>query len=487
MNPGVQGRDLFDLVPCGLISATTRGVITTVNDTFLAMVERKRDEVVGHHLIELLTPGSKLYFETAFMPQLKAKGRADEVTFDLQLPKGETLSIFLNAVVDADRDGGCILFAVFDATLRRHYERELLAARRFAERSETRVRILQTATTAFGAAASDDEVASALVVAALAATDASTVSVHLSNPEGDFSDPSSAATEPRVEAALHASLISSIHPSPDGSRSNPFATAVYSGSAELGARFPSDLHRLHSAHIEALAVVPLIDDGTICGLLLISFGRPRGLDPQTLHLLDSLAEQSVLVLQRIRLRELISYRSLHDTLTGLPNRLSLQMRLDQLLAGSRPSQRAIALLFIDLDGFKVVNDRFGHLAGDSVLRRIGESLEQAVRSGDMIGRLGGDEFLLVCDDADEQTLIAIAERLRAAVRNTPVDEESGLFVSASVGVSIYRPATTREKTTGEALIQLADEAMYQSKRTGKDRSTIVYAGSSEIQSASSEI
>ncbi|RFA20061.1 sensor domain-containing diguanylate cyclase [Subtercola boreus] len=476
MNPGVQARDLFDLIPCGLISATTRGVITTVNDTFLAMVEKKREEVVGHHLIEHLTPGSRLYFETGFMPQLKAHGRASEVAFDLCLSSGETLSVFLNAVVDRERDGGTILFAVFDATLRRHYERELLAARRLAERSETRVTILQTATTAFGNAGSEEEVAHALADASRAATDAMAASVYLCDPSGGFSAPSSSgAAKQLVEAALLDALGGRGDPSPTGGLAQSPTTVVYSGSAELSAHFPSAAAALRTARVEALATVPLIDDGALGGILLASFGRPRRLDPPTVDLLESLAQQSVLVLQRIRLRELISYRSLHDPLTGLPNRHSLQRRLDQLLTGTHPNQPTIAVLFIDLDGFKSVNDRFGHLAGDSVLRRIGASLERAVRSGDMVGRLGGDEFLLICEDADEQSAGDLAERLRATVRNTPLEEATGLSVSASVGVSIYRPGTSPEKPTGDALIQLADEAMYQSKRTGKDRATIIRA------------
>ncbi|PPF89531.1 PAS domain S-box protein [Subtercola sp. Z020] len=474
MSPGVQPRDLFDLVPCGLISATTRGDITTANDTFLAMVGRMRDQVVGQHLTAVLAPGSRLYFETGFLQQLSAHGRASEVAFDLQLADGKTLSVFVNAVVDADRDGGTLLLAVFDATVRRHYERELLAARRVAERSETRVRILQTATTAFGAAASEGEVTEALAEAVRGATDATVVSVHLRAPDGSFTARATAgAPRPLAETALLAWLDEGAEAAATGSTSPSGGTQVLPNSAELRMRFPSAVAELRAARIEALAIVPLIDDGATGGVILLSFGRPRRLDAQTVDLLDSLAEQSVLVLQRLRLRELISYRSLHDTLTGLPNRLSLQLRLDHLLTETRPSQQAVALLFIDLDGFKSVNDRFGHLAGDTALRRISTSLHQAVRSGDMVGRLGGDEFLLICEDADEQSLADIAERLRSAVRNTPLEE--GLHVSASVGVSIHRPDSSREKPTAEALITLADEAMYQSKRAGKDRATIVVA------------
>ncbi len=184
-----------------------------------------------------------------------------------------------------------------------------------------------------------------------------------------------------------------------------------------------------------------------------------------------------LVLVREKTREL-SHQALHDTLTGLPNRALVLDRAEQLLARSarRPGGLAGAL-FIDIDGFKHVNDNLGHAAGDQLLKAVGERLQGAVRDHDTVGRLGGDEFVVLVDStADEDALDLLADRLTEVLRE-PVSLEDGrkiFSVTASIGVAMGH------YTTPDGLLRDADLALYAAKAAGKDRYALfdasMYAG-----------
>ena len=157
----------------------------------------------------------------------------------------------------------------------------------------------------------------------------------------------------------------------------------------------------------------------------------------------------------------------HDPLTGLPNRLLLMDRLDQAIAATRRSGSILAVCFLDLDGFKGVNDRFGHAAGDEVLREVARRLGGAMRGGDTVARLGGDEFILLLSGARARAEIDQAlERLISVVRN-PVELASHEVVrlSASLGVVAFPD----DATEPQLLLRLADAAMYAAKSLGKDR------------------
>ena len=157
----------------------------------------------------------------------------------------------------------------------------------------------------------------------------------------------------------------------------------------------------------------------------------------------------------------LAHRALHDPLTGLPNRPLLLDRLALALArlDRRPSQ--LALLFLDIDRFKLVNDSFGHDAGDRVLIEVAERLQHAMRPGDTVARLGGDEYVLVCEDvAGEADAAEIARRLQAALTPPIRLGDRELMVSASVGIALASDAGQAEA----ALLRDADLAMYQAKR-----------------------
>lgn len=156
----------------------------------------------------------------------------------------------------------------------------------------------------------------------------------------------------------------------------------------------------------------------------------------------------------------------YDPLTQLPNRALLSDRLEHALSATRRNRTMLAVCFIDLDGFKPVNDRYGHPAGDQLLVEIARRLEDVVRSEDTVARLGGDEFVLLLtrlSDIDE--LDAALERVHGAITRTVVVERQPLKVTASIGVSLY----PQDDVDADTLIRHADMAMYEAKQSGRNR------------------
>jgi len=167
-----------------------------------------------------------------------------------------------------------------------------------------------------------------------------------------------------------------------------------------------------------------------------------------------------------RLRAELRYRTLHDPLTGLPNRDLLIDRFDVARARHRAGDAALGLIFVDLDHFKRINDSRGHSTGDHVLRAVAARFGTLVRPGDTVARVGGDEFVVLCENVrDRSEVVEIAERLLAGL-GTPVATDDGVVaVSASVGVAF--PVGLQDAFS--EVVDLADRAMYRAKTTGRGR------------------
>lgn len=156
----------------------------------------------------------------------------------------------------------------------------------------------------------------------------------------------------------------------------------------------------------------------------------------------------------------LTRRALHDPLTGLPNRTLLSDRLTHALARAQRQDGHIAVLFLDLDGFKEVNDRHGHAAGDEVLVEVARRLNGELRKMDTAARLGGDEFVLLCEDlAGEPEATLIAQRVSAAVCAPVVLNGAEVAIAASVGLAV----SGSPDDTAEGLLRAADAAMYKIK------------------------
>lgn len=181
------------------------------------------------------------------------------------------------------------------------------------------------------------------------------------------------------------------------------------------------------------------------------------------------------ITEQRRAAERLSHQATHDALTGLPNRASILARLDELLPTAGVDE--VAVLFIDLDNFKIVNDSLGHQVGDELLIQVAERFRSTMRVGDQLARFGGDEFVVFVDgttkQADETGEIRlgpldptrVAQRLVQSVQDVVIVDGNELIVTASIGFA----TNTRPKMTAAELLRDADAAMYQAKASGRDR------------------
>ncbi len=171
------------------------------------------------------------------------------------------------------------------------------------------------------------------------------------------------------------------------------------------------------------------------------------------------------VSERVGLLEQLHHQAFHDGLTGLANRALLEERVEQALVRCRRTGGGVAVIFLDLDDFKAVNDGLGHAVGDDLLRAIAGRIDETLRPQDTPARFGGDEFAMLLEDlADEAEALAIAERLRRALEQPVTVAGRRLTPSASVGIAYARPGDTHD-----TLLRNADVAMYAAKRQGKAR------------------
>jgi diguanylate cyclase (GGDEF)-like protein len=188
---------------------------------------------------------------------------------------------------------------------------------------------------------------------------------------------------------------------------------------------------------------------------------------ETHHSVDSLSGFLAKVLLRAyRDQQRLAALTVRDQLTGLYNRRGLLNQLQQWLSWSARYDRPLALLLVDVDRFKSVNDTFGHLAGDEALKRVADGLRQGIRTSDILGRFGGDEFLILAPETDGTDLARLAQRILASIRSaTILDAADAPTVTVSVGAAWVTGGTENV----ESLIAAADESLYEAKASGRNR------------------
>ncbi|HEY4253744.1 MAG TPA: sensor domain-containing diguanylate cyclase [Roseomonas sp.] len=234
--------------------------------------------------------------------------------------------------------------------------------------------------------------------------------------------------------------------------------------ARADPRFADNPLVTDAPHIRFYAGTPLINpEGHALGTLCVIDRAPRDIDPEQQAALRTLAN-AVMTTLELR-RKLIDIRALAltDAMTGLPNRAAFIDSLDKAIARMRRDRQPLSLLYMDLDGFKAINDHHGHLVGDEVLREVASILAREVRREDVAGRLGGDEFAVLLAGSDEEGIQPIAERLRLAIAAGMAAR--GWPVTASIGGAIF----LSPPESVSAAIRAADDRMYVAKRGGKDR------------------
>lgn len=226
------------------------------------------------------------------------------------------------------------------------------------------------------------------------------------------------------------------------------------------------------AGVKAGAAVSLIRDGRAVGVLLFYSGEKRAFDEEIVKLLERMAENISFALgnfereeERRGAEERIQYLATHDGLTGLPNRTMFSQLINLEIESARRYKRKFAVLFIDLDRFKAINDTLGHQAGDALLNEISRRLKASVRAGDVVARLGGDEFVVMAQEVSEIGQVAAVARKILSSATEPISiAGQECRVSASVGIAMY-PTDAQDEQT---LMKNADMAMYLAKEKGKN-------------------
>jgi diguanylate cyclase (GGDEF)-like protein/PAS domain S-box-containing protein len=170
------------------------------------------------------------------------------------------------------------------------------------------------------------------------------------------------------------------------------------------------------------------------------------------------------ITNRYRAEEAVRYQALHDPLTGLGNRQLLMEQLQRDLAVAQRHHQSLGVLFVDLDGFKAVNDGYGHALGDQVLEQVAGRFRAAIRQSDLLARLGGDEFVVLVPQAgSHQELATLARKLVAAAEQPFSHLDPPITLSASVGIACF----PEQGDTADALLRAADQAMYAAKQASR--------------------
>ena len=221
---------------------------------------------------------------------------------------------------------------------------------------------------------------------------------------------------------------------------------------------------------KSMVIAPLAVGGQTMGAICLLSQQPdRRFGAEDLAVAQDLAHRTVLAMENSRLYGELERAAFDDSLTGLPNRFLFLERLAHALARTRRQRSGVAVLFLDLDNFKNVNDSLGHAAGDEVLVTVARRLRQSVRATDTAARLGGDEFMVLLEDLESVSgAVEVAERIHAALRAPCLVSGHEFFLAASIGITY---STTGEEDP-EGLMRDVDIAMYQAKNSGKGQSVI---------------
>jgi len=222
------------------------------------------------------------------------------------------------------------------------------------------------------------------------------------------------------------------------------------------------------AEIKAVsfAGVPCFDSKfKIIGFLSVLDDKPMLDRDRTFSILKIFAARAGAELERKKTEITMRNMAYHDSLTGLPNRILFNDRLEMALAKIKRSKKKIAVLFIDFDGFKKVNDTLGHSIGDALLKAVGVRLKSCLRQEDTVARLGGDEFVLILPEINSRDAAGIlATKLLETIRPAFMIEDKEVKITLSIGVSLF----PENGDTVEMLVKRADEALYLAKNSGRD-------------------
>ena len=260
---------------------------------------------------------------------------------------------------------------------------------------------------------------------------------------------------------------------PSGSQSRPFSRPRKDGLTYTVARqgdpiIVNDMqtHPLFkdapSAWHGSIIGIPLKKNDEVVGVMSLSKDKVGGFTPSEIRLLNLLADQAAIAIYNANLLQTLSHKAYSDTITGLPNRRSLDERLEAEIINARRTRKSFAVVMMDLDGFKDVNDTHGHEVGDLVLRAVSNVIAVGVRSTDFLARYGGDELTLIVTDSDIQTAKLVTEKILQNLKKFNYKAPNGSLIKVGVsgGIAIF----PNHGLTSPALLRAADAALYNAKK-----------------------
>jgi diguanylate cyclase (GGDEF)-like protein len=266
-----------------------------------------------------------------------------------------------------------------------------------------------------------------------------------------------AVTETEVDAALADATVLAAA----GRRQPVLVRALGPADPLLAAALP--------AAVNVIVLPIVVDDRVLGAVALERAGRPGArMLARTVAVLTQFASSAALALRTAMLHAEVTRLATTDPLTGLANRRVFDENLAREIARSHRTSAPVALVFVDVDHFKSVNDRYGHETGDEVLRHVGRALARTARAADVAARFGGEEFVLLLPGADAAAARHAAERIRGAIADAG---GSPVPVTASAGVAVGAGACLEP----DQLLRAADAALYRSKRSGRNRTTVAAA------------
>jgi two-component system, cell cycle response regulator len=208
--------------------------------------------------------------------------------------------------------------------------------------------------------------------------------------------------------------------------------------------------------------IPLMMGSRVVGVMNLARIRTGEFSQSEVRLLTLLADQAAIAIINARLHAAVSQQARSDSLTGLPNRRALDERIDEEISISSHSGRPFGVVMMDLDGFKTINDTYGHECGDDILRQIAKTLQASLRTSDFLARYGGDEMTLILPDTDLPQVAFVARKIQSQLNNLTIKlpDEKTAHLGVTGGIALF----PQHADTASGLLRAADEALYTAKK-----------------------
>ncbi len=416
------------------------------NETACRTLGYRRDEMLGMDTQRVRMDRTREELAEDYRALVDAAPGASTTSVGTYRRKdGSTFPVEVTRRLLETRDGGVVVATARDLTERRRAEQSQAAHHRYQERI---ARFGQSALVK----SEPSELMKKAVQSLLEALVAETVA---------YLEPESHTGELVLRAVV--GVAGAAPGSVAGKPGEPIRQVLASGNRLLteGAKLPL----AWAAELKSVALVPVRSDDKVRGVLCVGYRQPNAFGTEEVNFIEATASVLSTALQRIDSEVRLAYLAQFDSLTGLPNRALFADRFSQMIVQAARRSLPLAVLFIDLDEFKLVNDTLGHAGGDALLKEVAVRLQSTVRGGDTVARISGDEFAIVLADLarpEDAALVAqkVIDRLSAAVDVHGKE----VFVTASVGIAAF-PA---DGADAEALIGAADAAMYRAKQSGRN-------------------